>query len=241
MERIFEVNNLAIPYTIAESKRSSYLRLEMGFQGLKVVKPVRVSLREVERLLETKRNWILKHYQRFQAGQAAQPQRFWKTGESLLYRGQSYPLRFFNHPQEQLHIALQQGEFHIFLNPHWSAVERKTFLEQAFRLWFKQKAEVVIRERLAYFCRRSGFTFNTLRIKEQKTRWGSCSHKGNLNFNWKLLMAPPWILDYIVIHEICHLKYLNHSRDFWQLVEQYMPNYREAEAWLKKNGNKLRL
>jgi predicted metal-dependent hydrolase len=78
-------------------------------------------------------------------------------------------------------------------------------------------------------------------IREQKTRWGSCSKKGNLNFNWKLIMSPPWVIDYVVIHEICHLRHLNHSKEYWALVEYYMPEYKSAREWLKKNGAKLAL
>ncbi|HID0886867.1 TPA: M48 family metallopeptidase, partial [Clostridium botulinum] len=78
-------------------------------------------------------------------------------------------------------------------------------------------------------------------IKNQKTLWGSCSSKGNINYNYKIVMAPLKILDYIVVHELCHLVHMNHSKDFWQLVESIIPDFKERRNWLKENGYKLKI
>ena len=84
-----------------------------------------------------------------------------------------------------------------------------------------------------------GVKFNRITLREQKTRWGSCSGKGNLSFNLKLIMAPRYVLDYVVVHELCHLIHMNHSKSFWNEVESFMPNYKMAEVWLKLNSRKL--
>ncbi|MDF2674900.1 MAG: hypothetical protein K0R09_3168, partial [Clostridiales bacterium] len=76
-------------------------------------------------------------------------------------------------------------------------------------------------------------------VKEQKTLWGSCSSKDNINFNWKLIMAPQAVLDYIVVHELCHLKHRDHSKNYWNLVEQIIPDHKEKRKWLKENGRSL--
>ena len=81
--------------------------------------------------------------------------------------------------------------------------------------------------------------YNKIYIRDQKTRWGSCSSKGNLNFNWRLIMAPLFIMDYIVVHELAHLVHPNHSRDFWKLVKKIVPDYKEKKEWLKIYGNSL--
>ena len=96
-----------------------------------------------------------------------------------------------------------------------------------------------IRERLDYFAPRLGVTFGRVTIRDQKSRWGSCSSKNNLNFNWKLIMAPPEALDYVVIHELCHLIEFNHSPRFWRLVEAQMPDYEVWRKWLKCHGAEL--
>lgn len=96
-----------------------------------------------------------------------------------------------------------------------------------------------IRERLSEFAPKIGVQFGRVTIREQKSRWGSCSAKGNLNFNWKLIMAPPEVLNYVVIHELCHLIEFNHSNRFWTLVEAQMPEYALWKKWLKLHGAEL--
>ena len=86
-----------------------------------------------------------------------------------------------------------------------------------------------------------GVTYGKISIRDQKTRWGSCSSEGNLSFNWRLILAPPDVLDYVVIHELCHRKEMNHSKEFWALVESLMPEYKERRKWLRENGNNLTL
>ncbi|WP_133627269.1 M48 family metallopeptidase [Fonticella tunisiensis] len=78
-------------------------------------------------------------------------------------------------------------------------------------------------------------------VKEQKSIWGSCSSRGNINFNWRLIMAPLSVIDYVVIHELCHLKHQDHSSKFWSLVEYVMPDYKEKKKWLRENGGRLKL
>ena len=96
-----------------------------------------------------------------------------------------------------------------------------------------------VRERLQYYAPRLGVSFNRVAIRDQRSRWGSCSAKHNLNFNWKLIMAPPEVLDYVVIHELCHLIEFNHSPRFWRLVEGQMPEYEFWKKWLKEHGREL--
>lgn len=94
------------------------------------------------------------------------------------------------------------------------------------------KAKKLFPERTAYFAERMGVTYGRITIREQKTRWGSCSSKGNLNFNWKLVLLPPELLDYVVVHELAHRKEMNHSPAFWKVVEEILPDYRERRKAL---------
>jgi len=104
---------------------------------------------------------------------------------------------------------------------------------------YKNRAFVLAQERIEYFNKIYGLEFNNINIKNQKTRWGSCSKKGNLNFNYKIALLPERLADYIIVHEICHLKEFNHSRKFWNLVARVMPDYLEIRNNLKKNGLKF--
>ena len=102
-----------------------------------------------------------------------------------------------------------------------------------------EEALKVIPERVEYFAKVIGVTYGKITIRNQKTRWGSCSSKGNLNFNCLLMLAPPEVLDYVVVHELCHRKQMNHSKAFWSEVEKVLPDYKEARKWLKEEGSQM--
>ena len=105
----------------------------------------------------------------------------------------------------------------------------------------KKYARKIFEARVAYFHQFTGGNFTSITIRDQKTRWGSCSGRGTLSFNWRLILAPPEILDYVVVHELCHLTHMNHSREFWDLVGSVIPDYKVRRKWLKENGHTLRL
>ena len=116
--------------------------------------------------------------------------------------------------------------------------EEGRFTEQEMeRIW--ELAKKVIPEKVAYYARLMGVTYGRISIRRQKTRWGSCSREGNLNFNCLLMMAPPEVLDYVVVHELCHRLEMNHSARFWAQVEKVMPDYRVPRKWLKEHGGRL--
>lgn len=115
-----------------------------------------------------------------------------------------------------------------------SAVQRS-----ALERRYKEAARSYIPKRVSYYHAMTGGEYNRITIRDQKTRWGSCSSKGTLSFNWRLMLAPPAILDYVVVHELCHLTHMNHSPAFWQAVETILPDYKSSRAWLKEHGSEL--
>ena len=112
---------------------------------------------------------------------------------------------------------------------------RIAYLEKKYRAAAKR----YIYERVEYYIEQTGGHYSMIRIGDQKTRWGSCSSNGTLSFSWRLMLAPPRVLDYVVIHELCHLTHMNHSREFWDKVASHDPDYREHRKWLKENGSSL--
>lgn len=105
----------------------------------------------------------------------------------------------------------------------------------------KKYARKIFEAKVAYFQQFTGGNYTSITIRDQKTRWGSCSGRGTLSFNWRLILAPPEILDYVVVHELCHLTHMNHSKEFWSLVGSVIPDYKIRRKWLKENGHTLRL
>lgn len=116
---------------------------------------------------------------------------------------------------------------------------KETALGPLLTTWYRKEAKNIISIRARKYAQSMGQTFGVIHIRDQKSRWGSCSSARNLNFNWRLVMAPEWVMDYVIVHELCHLTHMDHSARFWGLVERYMPDYRTAKQWLKEHGQEL--
>jgi hypothetical protein len=110
-----------------------------------------------------------------------------------------------------------------------------------FKAWYRQQASRVISERVTGYAAQNGFSYQRVNITGARTRWGSCSARGSLNFTWRLVMAPIRVIDYVVVHELVHLKHKNHSKAFWDEVKRLMPEYQQQIKWLYEHGHTLRL
>ncbi len=133
-------------------------------------------------------------------------------------------------------VVVTESKITIFLSEN-NNKHPKTIFEK----WIREYARKVIEDRTKSISLEAGFKYNRVSIREQSTRWGSCSSERNLNFNWKLILAPPQVLDYVVVHELSHTVEMNHSKSFWNVVEKVMPNYMEYRKWLRVNGNTLKI
>ena len=133
-------------------------------------------------------------------------------------------------------IRMQQGRMQERENMRQQA---RIHLDAAQEKELRERAKSVLTQRTAYFARQIGVTYGRITVRDQKTRWGSCSQTGNLNFNFRLILAPLEVLDYVVVHELCHRRQMNHSAQFWQEVAQVLPDYRKRKAWLTENGWRL--
>ena len=133
-------------------------------------------------------------------------------------------------------IRMQQG---IMQEREKMRQQARIHLDAAQEKELRERARSVLAQRTAYFARQIGVTYGRITVRDQKTRWGSCSQTGTLNFNFRLILAPPEVLDYVVVHELCHRRQMNHSAQFWQEVAQVLPDYRKRKAWLTENGWRL--
>jgi len=138
-------------------------------------------------------------------------------------------------------VARQASFIRVRLRAGVPEDEQSEEIRAALENWYRQQAKEYIAERTAILAAQHGFEYIGVKIRGQRTRWGSCSSKGNLNFNWKLMMVPAAAVDYVIIHELCHLRELNHSARFWALVRELCPNYKYWVRWLKEHSPQVYL
>ena len=140
--------------------------------------------------------------------------------------------------EQEIERFLRQKQFWIYKQAKRVAEKqknRKEYSEQEKQV-LKEKARRILTERTEYYKQILNVDYTKIRIAEQKTRWGSCSGRGVISYNWRLILMPDMILDYVVVHELCHLIEMNHSKAFWNLVGTVLPDYQKRRAWLKENG-----
>ena len=198
--------------------------------SLTVRAPKRAAMLDIDQFIHEKAGWILRTRERLKSIIEI-PKRQYMDGEQFLYLGNSYELKLV--PPQRPALKFDH-EFKLGI----TAQKRG---EAFFIKWYKEQAFQVISERVAEFSKRYNFIPKQVKISSAKTRWGSCSPDGTLNFTWRLIMAPLPVVDYVVVHELVHLRVKNHSQKFWKAVETIMPEYKTHRKWLRENGDRLGL
>jgi predicted metal-dependent hydrolase len=226
-----------IDYRVRRSERARRARVVVKPEGdVEVVLPRRMALRHAGPLVAEKRRWIERTLRRFEAVRAAAPVRL-EDGGVVPYLGEELALRVrVEAGRTRAHVVRREETLAVALPPGGSEV-----LRDALERWYRREARAEIAPRLDAATRRAGRKYGALTIRAQRTRWASCSSSGTMSFNWRLLLAPAQILDYVVEHEVAHLDVPDHSARFWALVERRCPAYREHERWLRRYGPSLRL
>ena len=222
-------------YTVVRTSRRTMAIHIDTFKGVIVRAPKRTKESEIRRLLEKKISWINKHLALARQRASEIPRHNFMTGDIFLFRGENYSLVF--EPAKKNHIDIAGHYIIVGLKPD-TPQER---IPEILKKWYIAGAREIINERVLVYSRGLGVKPARVAIRGQSKRWGSCSAKGNLNLNWKLVMAPPIILDYVVAHELCHLLHPNHQPEFWKILGDQMPDYAARRDWLKQNGHRLGL
>lgn len=195
--------------------------------------PLRLSREKILAFVQSKAGWIAARKAEAQEiqQQAAHQKRRFAEGETFPVLGREYPLRLAGGPKTGLWFA--EG---FVLNS-----ENLPQAAALFERWYRAMARKILTERTRFYAQTFGLTYQKLRISSARTRWGSCSSRGTLSFTWRLVMAPLEVVDYVVVHELAHLRHPNHSAAFWAEVARMMPDYKTHRDWLKKNGRFLTL
>lgn len=232
-----EYGTETIEFDVVYRKRKT---IEIGVEPpslVRVVAPIGVSDEILLKHVKAKAKWIVQKLYGMKTIQSRHLEREYVNGESFMYLGRNYSLRIIEDKIiKKVITKLYQGKF-IITTPTRDQLKLKTSMEN----WFRQKTTEKVEERVEYYQRYLDIKPTSIRVKEQKKRWASCTPKGELLFNWRCVMAPSFALDYIVVHEMCHLVHMDHSKEFWHLVGRIMPNYEKRREWLKNYGIKMDL
>lgn len=222
---------------IVRTRRVKTIGIKIVQSRVVVSVPKRAQLVDIELILLAKRRWIERKLAE-QASLQGANDRHYRCGESVLYKGLEYALKISHADHTTLHLDSNNHRLHIHLPKH---LDRHDELREILANWYKQRALAYFLERVEHYAPRVGAWPKRVKVRRCKSRWGSCSTLGNINFNWLLIMAPTPVIDYVVVHELCHLLEHNHSPAFWHQVALAMPDYREHKQWLKSHGYCLAL
>ena len=216
--------------SIIRSKRKTF-GLEITPEADLIVRvPMRASDKDIQKTVDKKIKWILaKQKVVRERCDKKQPKTF-SEGEYFFYLGNQCKLYIMDNASIPLHF--DSGSF--ILSARHARNARDVFTK-----WYMRQAYDKFCQRTSFFSAVSGLRYRKISISNAKKRWGSCSGKDNLNFNWRLIMAPLDIIDYVVVHELAHIEEKNHSLNFWRKVENIIPDYRIKRKWLKENGHLL--
>lgn len=232
-----EYGTQIIEFTVRYRKRKT---IEIGVEPpdvVSVVAPVGIEDEVLIKHLKSKAKWIVQKLYEIKEIQSQHIDREFVNGEAFMYLGRNYTLLIVEDDSLKKPVTkLLQGKF-VINTPTREQVKLKASMEE----WYRLKTLEKVYERIAYYQRYFDVEPTDVRVKEQKKRWASCTVKRELLFNWRCTMAPSWVFDYIVVHEMSHMLIMDHSREFWSLVERIMPDYEKRREWLKNYGIKMDL
>lgn len=234
MKRSVTANGRRLEYILIRSRRRDVLLKALPGGETRVYAPSWMGLKAADALVQDKMEELLALHDRLEHQLAENRLKHPVCeGSRICIEGEVYVLRRVR--GGRIALKLDGGICTITLPQPDDEDAVRAALKQAL----SRRALVRIRQRLDEYAPKIGVEFGRVAIRDQKSRWGSCSQKHNLNFNWKLIMAPEEALNYVVIHELCHLIEFNHSARFWGLVENQMPEYEYWKKWLKAHGSEL--
>lgn len=227
-----------LPYSIRHSKKAKHLRLVAKPEGIELVVPSAVSETRALAFLHQHRDWAERKLSemRSMTAQSQSLQRL-ENGSTLPFQGREVPLLVREHTGRRPQVQYD-GRFLVSVPAGSSENLQRLALSALFdwtKAWIRGQAGTIAQRHATRF----GLYPRQIRVKRMSSRWGSCGPRNDINLNWLLAFAPPSVLEYVVVHELCHIRHRNHSADFWTLVAQHLPGYSAERQWLRRNGAAL--
>ena len=239
MNYILKVKDAEIPLSIQNYKKSKSIKLYFREGVLKVTKSPYISKKQVDRLIKNNEEKIYEEYKKILEKDKLSNEK-WRTGDIILYKGKEYKINKKYDEKNSVRINLNEElkTFEISI-PLSSRKNEEEYILKVIRRVFKNNTEVILQDRLPYWSKITKIDYTSVKVKDAKTRYGSCiPSKKALHFSSRLIMLPEKAIDAVIVHELCHIIHPNHSKNFYELVEKYIPNYKEIDKYLKRN-NKL--
>lgn len=236
-------NEASLFYTIRRSLRAQKTRIVVTADKIEVVAPPKVSEQRIKSFVNEQQHWIRDAIQRIELRAKALPSltpTVYVDGANIPYQGRQIPLSIKPTSAKSPRVQLIDGQqFLVYLPASAASGDASNLIKAALAQWMKQQTRLQAGQMIDKHSPKHQLYPRSLRIKTQKTRWGSCGPNNDINLNWLLMLAPPVVLEYVVVHELCHIQHKNHSKDFWLLVAKHMPDYLTHRRWLKANGASL--
>ena len=232
-QRSVEIDGTVIRYTVVRSarrKKTVAITIDRD-RAVVVAAPLKTRNADIEEIVTKRAGWILRKLQ--EENPRPQPRQL-VSGESLYYLGRAVPIHVQTTFGPTPSVKLEDWSFRIECPGYLEGKERQTALREALMGWYWTRAGEAIRQAVERWQPKVDRKPARIALGNQKSLWGSCSSKGNLRFNWRIVMAPPELIDYVVVHELCHLVVANHSSKFWEQVEHLIPDYTQRRLDLRK-------
>jgi predicted metal-dependent hydrolase len=233
-----QYGNRIIQYNIKKGKRKKTVAIHINpMATITVFSPRHLDDEKIRMIVQKKARWILEKQKQVESNRYSNSMKEFVSGESFPYLGKYYRLKVIKTSKETTgKCRLTNGRFLVEIKGNHESEVNRTVVKKALVDWYLERAETKIKERVDRFSQQIGKWPTSIRIKNQERRWGSCSRNGMIRFNWKIIMVPISIMDYVIVHELCHLIYPHHSDHFWQKIQSILPDYKRRRDWLKANS-----
>lgn len=236
MQCQIKIKELEIPVCIKNYKTSKSIKIYFKNDILTVTKSPYIAKREVEKLIQKNEQKIYEEYQKIRERKRLK-KGIWQNGEKTLYGGEEYIIYRMYHTKNIIRVKVEKEEkrFMIYLPEQIQKEEEEIYIQKAVGRLRKENTEAILQERLPYWSKKMKIPYQSVKVRDAKTRYGSCvPAKKALHFTSRLAMLPKEAIDAIIVHELCHMVHQNHSKEFYQLVEKYIPNYKQINQYLKQ-------
>jgi hypothetical protein len=235
--------NTTIEYAVTRSDRRKTISLVVDpSEGVVVIAPQNLKAKALHEVVRNKVSWILEKQALIDEIEEPPKEKEYLSGEKFPYLGRHYRLKVIRSEDvEEPHAALYHGKFLVAISERDYALRREEVVRSALREWYIEHAGERIPERVERYAPKLGVEPTGVDIKEQQKRWGSCTKNRELLYNWRIIMAPMSIVDYVVVHELCHLIEENHTDAFWRLLKSVISDYERRKEWLRVKGRLLKI